>query len=249
MSKFKVGDRVRVLHDRASSADVRRGEQGSVEEKHGGSVVVRMDDGRNWWLDGEPGREIELVEEPNPFKKGDRVRVIDGTHPVLEGGATGTVIGPGDYPDTVRVEFDGDRYVLGGGWFRSAFEKIEPNPFKSGDRVRILTGFAKGRYGKVVTSYSNNGVSVVLDGTCGKSLYYAVDSVQYAPDQTFVLSRGDRIVNNLTGRKGHVVEGADEELWVVDETYSEETGAKASAVEEYEAHYPNTYTITRKGPF
>lgn len=138
--------------------------------------------------------------------------------------------------------------------------------FKVGDRAVIASNkwdgkypgtspFRKGAVVKVVkpamTKYFDWYVQAV-DGTTS-FLPVRESELQYAPAQSFTLRRGDHIVNTETGRKGHVVEGQYEELWVVDDSYLEETGAPAKAVEEYEHHYPGTYELTNRketeGPF
>lgn len=129
--------------------------------------------------------------------------------------------------------------------------------FKVGDKVRHPSGFPW-ETGMVVTIRKGDCVEVLPDNGyrfpsgCARfpgAGTYGSAQLQYVPSQDFKLERGDQIRNNRTGRLGHVVTGQDNRLWVVDDSYSEETGAPASAVEEYEEHYAGTYEITNRGPF
>lgn len=195
------------------------------------------------------------------FKVGDKVRNKAGFP-----WETGTVVGLRT-PDTIEVLPD-NGYRFGEGRARTPGagsyslrqleavepEKVESAKFKIGDRVKVVgyppTEIAArtGDVGVVVGHGSAHPYKVRLDRTGEWQLFLEGES-QYVPSRDFKLRHNDRIRNNRTGRLGHVVTGQDDRLWVVDDSYSEETGAPASAVEEYEEHYAGTYEITNRGPF
>lgn len=117
--------------------------------------------------------------------------------------------------------------------------------FKVGDRVEVTKAawvdIPRGTRGHVVRERTGHLLRVAFKS--GTARWFFPHELKPLRDQTFRLERGDRIINNRTGRKGVVVEGQDGHLWVVDHTYSEDTGAPASALEEHEEHYPGTYEI------
>lgn len=201
------------------------------------------------------------------FKVGDRVKILTRSTRIGNEGTVVAVRTPDHYYDVSIPGHSGPSSVTPGGHTYEAgnLQLVKPAPkFKVGDRVTITPQYGEDRHsgngenvGTVVRVICTRGYHVHRDGDTshlGKPFdwFYRDEALQYAPTQGFTLRRGDKIVNTKTGRKGHVVEGQDEELWVVDHTYLEETGAPAKAVEEYEHHYPNTYEITNRkegGPF
>ena len=200
------------------------------------------------------------------FKKGDRVRPLQSHHLSAFETGEGVVQGYDEggglvvLPDGKSIYSKGcaaSKFPVGSGTFSGEhFELVKPaSKFRVGDRVTFALT-SRDTYQVVPAPEGEPGGIYdhrIQNDRTGHSCWafeHELTPVQYAPG--FTLRRGDRIVNTKTGRKGHVVEGQDEELWVVDHTYCEETGAPAKAVEEYEHHYPNTYEITNRkegGPF
>jgi hypothetical protein len=64
--KLKVGDTVRVLHDRASGAEVCCGDTGTIENIYNTYYNVRMHkDAYSWSLDDD---DLELVASESPYE-------------------------------------------------------------------------------------------------------------------------------------------------------------------------------------
>lgn len=131
--------------------------------------------------------------------------------------------------------------------------------FQVGDRVRYVGNPSAGWATGVVVAAAQGMYEVLPDDghryPAGCAVYRGAGTFHrsllepHRPQQ-LKLERGDRIINNLTKRKGHVVLGSNDELWVVGNDMDEDTGCHASAVEEYEEHHPGTYEITQKAsPF
>lgn len=169
MSKFNVGDRVKVV-GLSGALDI----PGVIvdnecffpecDELHH-AYTVRSDSGvHNCWNENE----LELVERAPKFKVGDRVRVTDKYPYSPRRGKMATVTAPPtDECPYVRAEIDDDEWESFDGLGLYFLEReLEPAPeprhdwdFKVGDRVRVLDSSEHG--------WSNHEGEIVGEGTPG----------------------------------------------------------------------------------
>lgn len=158
MSKFKVGDKVRLKNNYAGV--FKRGDEftiAGIDPESGdvsGSIGGRLTD--IWIDDNQLNNELELVPM---YKVGDRVNVTyDTKFPQYNANwnGPGTVVKVTD--DYIHVQGDKNGHT-------GAFEldEIEPLTYKVGDRVKILVGSRKGQE-HVVTGINrtvNHGVEIL----------------------------------------------------------------------------------------
>lgn len=156
MSKFNVGDRVRVVPPGRGFDLAKAGDEGTVRRAGvtGDLNLVEFQRGNEWAYD----HEIELVTSAAPaapeFRVGDRVRAIeDGWSTTGAAGMLGVIKDHFEYTGGYLVELDEggpyescvafpkDDYRLS--WFDpDALEKVEPPRFKVGDRVHTNAGYS-----------------------------------------------------------------------------------------------------------
>lgn len=181
------------------------------------------------------------------IEKGDTVRVtIEGEYRGMDDGlsplSTGT-LGPNDR-DWEYESDEGDTVTV------ELVKKKTPEPkFKVGDRVRCTypRGELAGKVGLVTRVVPAGRHSPPVYGTTFPGAIYE-HRLELAPSQEFRLQVGDEIRNTKTGRVGVVWESAGQPPHglVVSEPLDIVNKVPASAVEEYEEHYPGTYELIER---
>ena len=163
------------------------------------------------------------------FKLGDRVEITRGK----ERGQCGIVV----TNDLIWVQTDDGKKVGYEPDTRSLRPLVEPK-FKVGDRVR---GRVTGRHG-TVEGTDLSGALVRFDGRPAAERVINPNLIKIGHE--FKLNGGDIIRNTRTDKTGVVYTDGDGVLRI---RYLEPTlvsdDVKATAVEEYEHHYPGTYEV------
>ena len=126
-SKFKVGDRIRVLEDEANCADVKKGDEFVVGRVDGTDIqVVPGDAGIDWEFD------FEFIELVNPVAPSGREV---GARWVTYSGYEGTILFSNDNGILVEFEYDEEplwwsNSDIEGGYVSPIEEKKGPKKFE-----------------------------------------------------------------------------------------------------------------------